>query len=186
MDGGYDGITVANANFQKERYWLNFKDHISGLSVTQNDVPGYLASTPEWGAEEDSIKPYSVSYSVPTTVGPVPKGQSTRFNQQNFNKWIGEDVANLVLYKQEEAQFENDQETLEIPNIIEFINETTQEVLDLQERIEAGKYVDVETLTRFDRYFGQQTRKNLLNARKPDGTIDIPVGISGFVQGSRF
>ena len=167
VDGGYDGITVANSNFQKERYWENFKDHISGLSITrlQNAEDGY-----------------QVQYSVPTDIGPIRKDRPKRFDQRKFNNWIGEDVANLVLYKQEQAQFENDQETLEIPNIIEFINETTQEVLDLEKRIMSQETMDIETLNLFNKYFSETSRRNLSNARKPDGSIDIPVGISGFVQ----
>ena len=167
VDGGYDGITVANSNFQKERYWENFKDHISGLSITrlQNAEDGY-----------------QVQYSVPTDIGPIRKDRPKRFDQRKFNNWIGEDVANLVLYKQEQAQFENDQETLEIPNIIEFINETTQEVLDLEKRLMSKETVDTETLNLFNKYFSETSRRNLSNARKPDGSIDIPVGISGFVQ----
>ena len=167
MDGGYDGITVANSNFQKERYWDSFKDHISGLSITSS---------------QDSNTGYDVIYSVPTDIGPIRKDRIRSFNQQKLNNWIGEDVANLVLYKQEQAQYENDQATLEIPSIIEFINETTQEVLDLQKRIESQEYVDIETLNLFNKYFSETSRRNLSNAIKPDGSIDIPVGISGFVQ----
>ena len=197
VDGGYDGITVANSNFQKERYWEQFKDHISGLTIHRTswvEVEGAQVD-PETDLSRDSDpdreRPqfgYKVSYSVPTNIGPINKGSDPVFkSDQEFNNWIGEDVANLIRYKAETEgnTYISDPGSdigYEIPNIVEFINDTAQEVLDLQEKIESQEYVDPETVVLFNKYFSQTSRRNILAARRPDGSIDIPVGISGFVQ----